>query len=174
MWKYAMPVILGATLCVMPQLVAAEVTVNDVAFAVEVQDREPMGHLTPQASCENGQPAQTAETTQTTEMAQNGQNGQSPHSAIPVFDSSTGDRVYFWTKVQSSMSGLLHHTWYQNAEQGWTEAANVSLNIGESSSYRTWSSKTIDPSMHRGEWKVEVSTDEQPGNVLCTARFRVE
>ncbi len=149
---YTMPFLLAGVLAFTPQVGAAELTVDRVAFAEDVEDREPINALSPSATCESG---------------------QGGGSKVPVFDSSSGDTIYFWSKVQTSSSGLLRHTWYMNKDNAWTMAADIELNFVKSPGFRTWSSKTIVPSLHAGNWKVEVSSGDDPDTVLCSAKFRV-
>lgn len=153
MWIYAMPLFLVGLLTFSPQVAGAEVTIDSIELAVEVRDREPVSPLTPPAFCDQDKNSQ---------------------SAIPVFDSSLGDRVFFWNRLQTSGVGVLRHTWYRNDDKGWAEAAGIELRFSKSSAYRTWSSKQIMPSLHTGDWKVEVSTAAEPDRVLCTTRFRVK
>ena len=150
---YAFALAIGIVLTFSPQVAKAEITLDDAVFASDVQEREPMSPLTPRAVCENGN------------------NG---HNAVPVFNSASADRIYFWNRLQTDSAGVLRHTWYMDGGQGWQETAQVDLNFVQSSGYRTWSSKKIVPSIHSGDWKVEVSTSANPGRVLCTARFRVQ
>ena len=149
---YTMPFVFAGVLAFSAQVASAEVTVDSVAFAEEVEDREPINALSPSATCEGGQAA---------------------GSKVPVFDSASGDTIYFWSKVQAGSSGVLRHTWYMNKDNAWTKTADIELNFVESHSFRTWSSKTIVPSLHIGNWKVEVSTGDDPDTVLCSAKFRV-
>ncbi len=153
MWIYAMPLFLVGILTFSPQVAGAEVTIDSIELAAEVQDRQPLGSLTPPAFCEKDKSGQ---------------------SAIPVFDSSSGERVFFWNRLQTSAPGMLRHTWYRSEDNGWAEAADIHLRFVESSAFRTWSSKRMMPSLHTGDWKIEVSTAGEPERVLCTARFRVE
>lgn len=136
-----------------PQGALAEVTVEDVTLSEDVQNREPVGKVSPALTCENGG------------------NG---HSTVPVIDTSLRSRIYFWNRVKTDGTGTLRHTWYMNRDQGWREAAEIDLKYSPSPGYRTWSSKQFDPSMHAGEWKIEVTTTEHPDRVLCSAKFKVE
>lgn len=136
-----------------PQGALAEVTVEDVSLSEDVQNREPVGKMSPAVACENGG------------------NGQ---AMVPVIDTSMTNRVYFWNRLKTDGTGTLRHTWYMNRDQSWREAAEVDLNFSPSPGYRTWSSKQFDPSMHTGEWKVEITTIDDPDRVLCSARFKVQ
>ena len=131
----------------------AEMAVVEAVLAGEVQDRDPLGRLEPAVSCEQV---------------------QNEGTATPVFDSTSGEKIFFWNKIQVGTAGVLRHTWYRKGDEGWAQSAAVELMLSESPGYRTWSSKQIVPSLHQGEWKVEVSTADPPDQVLCTAKFRVE
>ncbi len=144
---------LVAVFALAPQGALAEVMVEDVSLSEDVQNREPVGKVSPGVACENGG------------------NG---HAAVPVVDTSMTTRVYFWNRVKTDGTGTLRHTWYMNQDQGWRETAEIDLNYSPSPGYRTWSSKQLDPSMHTGEWKVEITTIDDPEKVLCSARFKVE
>ncbi|MGH7256687.1 MAG: DUF2914 domain-containing protein, partial [Nitrospirales bacterium] len=131
----------------------AELAIDQVALATTIENREPASPLAPAAFCEKD---------------------NAGGDSLPVLHTDTLSTVYFWTRVQATEPGLLRHTWMQKGEAGWEQMAQISLNIAASSGYRTWSSKQIDPSLHRGEWMVQVTSDANPDQVLCLARFRVE
>lgn len=151
--RYLAALSLVTVLALAPQGALAEVTVEDVSLSEDVQNREPVGKTSPAAACENGG------------------NG---HHVVPVIDTSMTTRVYFWNRLKTDGAGTLRHTWYMNRDQDWREAAEIDLGYSPSPGYRTWSSKQLDPSMHTGEWKVEVTITEEPGRVLCSARFKVQ
>lgn len=66
-------------------------------------------------------------------------------------DSYVG-KLYCWTKIFNAYEpSHVTHVWYWNN----TKRAEVSLPIGTSTGWRTWSSKIIQPH-ERGEWLVEV------------------
>lgn len=153
MWVYTIAILILGAVTLSSESATAGMSVVDIAFAGDIQDRDPHGRLEPGGSCEAGE------------------NGQ---LAIPVFDSTAAERIFFWNKVQVSTPGVLRHIWYMKKENDWSEAATIDLTLGMSSGYRTWSSKKIVRALHAGEWKVEVSASDDPSQVLCTARFRVE
>ena len=128
-------------------------TVVGVALADNIQDREPVGSVSPSISCEK--------------------DGQS-QAAIPVVDSSAHSRMFFWNTVKSSADTTLRHIWLMKRDQDWKPMAQVDLNITKSHGYRTWSSKKFDRNWHLGEWKIEVARADQPDVVLCQTNFRVE
>lgn len=131
----------------------AELAIDQVALATTIENREPASPLAPAAFCEKD---------------------NAGGDSLPVLHTDTLSTVYFWTRVQATEPGLLRHTWMQKGEAGWEQMAQISLNIAASPGYRTWSSKQIDPSLHRGEWMVQVTANDRPDLVLCLARFRVE
>ena len=129
-------------------------TVVEVALAEDIQDREPVGSVNPEVSCEK--------------------NGQSQPAALPVVDSSAHGRMFFWNTVQSNADTTLRHIWLMKRDQNWQPMAEVDLKIGKSHHYRTWSSKKFDRNWHLGEWKIEVAKADHPEEVLCQSSFRVE
>ena len=133
--------------------ISEDMSVIDLALAGDVQDREPVGPVEPSVSCEKDKTAS---------------------QPLPVVDSTTSERIFFWNRVKSSVEGTLRHTWMMKRDQGWEPMAKVELRIGESPAYRVWSSKQLDRTLHLGEWMVEVSSAEDPGQVLCLIRFQVE
>ena len=172
MWIYVIAIALAGGLTLSPQPATAEIagdstsdvtavgsdtgkmTVVGVAMAEDIQGREPVGSVTPSISCEKGKKSQVA---------------------LPVVNSTTSPRVFFWNRVQSSTAGTLRHTWLMKRDQGgWEPMAKVDLRISQSPGYRTWSSKQFDRSLHLGEWMVQVSKADDTSEVLCLSRFRVE
>ncbi len=160
-----------------PQAASAEPVIIDMAFSTDIHQREPIGVFNPPGFCANA--------------------GGEPVS-IPIIDSNIHRHVYLWNKVNSSDSFVLLHTWYKDGIQfqakrtytslvdkvvqlienikvglGWKKIADVELNVKPSPGFRTWSSKEIDPVVHRGLWKVHVSTTTDPNNIICIARFRI-
>ncbi len=74
--------------------------------------------------------------------------------------------VYCWTRVVGAESDVeVVHVWYH----GDMEMARVPLRVG-SSSWRTWSSKKIEPSW-TGQWRVDVEAPD--GTVLESMSFSV-
>lgn len=152
MWSYVIGAMLLALVALSPGSAVAEVTIEGATLAQDIQNREPVGTLASAAACEPS-----------------GNGG----SDVPVFEASASPRIFFWNRLQTDSTGTLRHTWYINRDQGWREAAEVDLGYVPSAGYRTWSSKQLDPSLHTGEWKVEVTGTEEPDRVLCTVRFRI-
>ena len=85
----------------------AEQKLVDVLFARDVGDREPVAPFEPGAYCEK-----EAE----------------PSGPLPVIDSTKERRVFFWNLIESSVAGILRHTWYQ----GDAQVAELDLRIGVS------------------------------------------
>jgi hypothetical protein len=83
-------------------------------------------------------------------------------TAVPA-DAGT---VYCWTRVNGAEGEIqIEHVWYR----GDTEMARVPLRVG-AGSWRTWSSKQIDPSW-TGDWRVDVVGPD--GTVLRSLPFTV-
>jgi anti-sigma factor RsiW len=90
---------------------------------------------------------------------------------LPVIDSTTERKVFFWNLFESSVAGILRHTWYKDD----AKVAEVDLTVGVSTRWRTWSSKKIVPKAHAGKWKVVVvSTVGEASEVICVAHFIVK
>ena len=121
----------------------------DIIFARDVENREPVAPFEPGAHCGGA---------------------TEPSESIPVINSLEDSRVYLWNRIRSSTQDVLRHRWYKDG----VEVTMVELDLGESSGYRTWSSKNIDPNFHRGNWRVEVTTASDPNSVLCVAHFVVK
>ena len=131
----------------------ADYEMLDVALAPSVQNREPIESFSPSAHCEKDK------------------NGK---TAIPTIDSSVTDQVFFWTRLSSSTEGKIRHAWHLQTDEGWEVIAKVDLRIRASSSYRMWSSKTLRPDLHIGEWMIVVSPADQPEQILCITRFSIQ
>lgn len=123
--------------------------ITDVMFARDVVNMEPIAPFEPGTYCEKN---------------------SKPSGPIPVIDSQDERIVFLWTRIKSPGDGLVHHTWYKEGVQ----QAVVDLSLRESPGFRTWSSKNIDPNFHLGRWKVVVSADGDPNDVLCVAHFIVQ
>ena len=121
----------------------------EVMFARDVVNREPVGPFEPGAFCEK-----EAE----------------PSGPVPVIDLETERKVFFWNLIESSVAGILRHTWYKDG----AKVAEVDLRIGVSKKWRTWSSKEIVTKVHAGKWKVVVSTVGETNEVICVAHFVVK
>lgn len=176
MWIYAIAIALAGVLTLAPQPVSAlsqemasgetstdvpavdsvsqNTTIVSVALAENIQDREPVGSVNPSISCDK--------------------NDQSQATALPVIDSNSNGRMFFWNSVESSADTTLSHVWLMKRDQEWKPMAKVDLPIAKSHAYRTWSSKKFDRNWHLGEWKIEVARADQPDVVLCQSSFRVE
>lgn len=160
--------------------IAISFEVIDTTFSVAMDERHrrPIAPLDPSGYCETAA------------------NAASP---IPILDSRLHRDIYFWTRIKADQSANLIYKWYQNdspvrqyqteytwydrililvreleIDAGWQEVARIVLRIAPSPNWRTWSRKEIDPNIHVGDWKVEISTSVEPNNILCLARFRVE
>ena len=131
----------------------ADYEMLDVALAPSVQNREPIESFSPSAHCEKDK------------------NGK---TAIPTIDSSETNQVFFWTRLSSSTDGKIRHAWHLQKDEGWQVIAEVDLSIRASSSYRMWSSKTLRPDLHIGEWMIVVSPADQPEQILCISRFSIQ
>jgi len=128
---------------------SAEQKLIDLLFARAVVNNDTGGPFEPGAYCEK-----EAE----------------PSGPLPVIDSTTERRVFFWNRFESSVTGILRHTWYKDD----AKVAEVDLKIGVSPIWRAWSSKKILPKAHTGKWKVVVSTVGEASEVLCVAHFVVK
>jgi len=86
-----------------------------------------------------------------------------PAGADSSFASNVG-QLYCFTKISGAEDTTsVSHVWYLNDE----EKVKVELSI-KGKSWRTWSSKNIDPSWV-GNWKVEIVSAS--GDVLSTKSF---
>ena len=131
------------------------VEVLEVALAAGVSQRQPQGQFSPQGSCQQGEQAQ-----------------------MPRIDPARHAAVVLWTRVKSAARQELRHTYYRAApqperrESDWEEVAAVSLSIGRSTGWRTWSEKTLGQGLE-GAWKIEITSPERPDAVLCAVQFFV-
>ena len=78
--------------------------------------------------------------------------------------------MFFWNMVESSVAGILRHTWYR----GDAKVAEVDLRVGASPNWRIWSSKKNVLKAHAGRWKVLISTVGEASEVICVAHFMVK
>lgn len=86
-----------------------------------------------------------------------------PDGADSSFASDVG-KLYCFTKISGAADTTsISHVWYLNDE----EKAKIELSV-KGKSWRTWSSKNIDPSWI-GNWKVEVVAAN--GDILSTKTF---
>ena len=128
---------------------SAEQKLVDLLFARDVVNNETVGPFEPGAYCEKE---------------------PEPSGPLPVIDSTTERKVFFWNLIESSRAGILRHTWYK----GDAKVAEVDLRVSVSPSWRAWSSKKILPKAHTGKWKVVVSTVGEASEVICVAHFVVK
>ena len=95
-----------------------------------------------------------------------GMEGMAPQGAADSFESSVG-KVYAFTKITGAQGETsIKHLWFHGDHL----AAEVELPV-KSSSWRTYSSKTITPGM-TGPWKVDVTTPD--GTVLKSIPFTIK
>ena len=89
----------------------------------------------------------------------------------PVDDLDTVDlhsgRFFSHTVVNSSTDSDIQHVYYFDNN----EIARVPMNIGTSPSWRCWSSKNIDPNLWKGEWRIDIESNN--GTILATKSFNV-
>ena len=90
---------------------------------------------------------------------------RNPIDALTEVDMSLG-KIYTHTTISSETENTIHHVYKFGDET----IAKVTLSVGNSPSWRTWSSKYIDP-IWEGLWTVEVQSDN--GNVLASQSFAV-
>lgn len=149
----------------------------DVALSTNVVNRQPAGVFNPPGSCSTL---------------------NNPPSNIPIMDSSVHRKVFLWTKVSASESFVLLHAYFKDGVAyqvkrtitpwidkvlqyiedikvgiGWKNIANVELNVRQSDGWRTWSSKEIDPVVHKGSWRVQVSPTNNANEIICVVYFKV-
>lgn len=153
--SFAQTLFLSVGLLLFPTIGLAEdaFEVLEVALAHAVQDREPVDPFSPPAHCEKDG------------------NGS---GSVPVIDASITDQVVFWTKIASSSDGTIRHVWHHEVEGHWATATEVDLSIRPSPGYRMWSSKSLFPELHVGEWMIVVSPADDPNLILCITRFQVQ
>lgn len=132
----------------------ADQEVLAVALAPAIENREPVTPFLPSAHCEKDKNSQ---------------------GAVPVINASVTEKVYFWTRISSpKKGGTIRHSWHQEVKGRWHNLSEVDLKISPSFSYRTWSSKTILPQGHAGNWMIVVAPSDDPDHILCISRFTVE
>lgn len=91
---------------------------------------------------------------------------RAPQDPGETFPADVGQLYCFSRIIGGSEGTTLTHVW----KMGETQMAAVDLTVG-GSPWRTWSSKTIDPSW-TGAWTVEIQDGQ--GNVLRTLGFTIE
>jgi hypothetical protein len=135
------------------------VEVLEVALAAGMSEREPDRPFLPPGPCREWDWVQT-----------------------PRIDPTRHPSIVIWTRIKSATPLELVHTYYrasldsEKQEMGWQEVAAVTLPIGRSSSWRTWSEKTLTQDTDRmleGTWKVDITIAALPDTVLCTVHFFV-
>lgn len=91
---------------------------------------------------------------------------RAPQGVEGKFDSTVGKLYAFTRVVGAEHQAKVHHRWY------WGEQlmADVDLPV-QSVSWRTWSSKNIEPAWI-GTWKVEIVGED--GAILDTVTFAVD
>ncbi|MEC9005511.1 MAG: DUF2914 domain-containing protein [Nitrospirota bacterium] len=141
------------TILVITSLCWAEPELLEIALARNIKNRNPISPHSPIVSCEKNR----------------------NHDAhLPIINASTDDKVVFWNRVMAKSPATFHHIWHKKTSDGWKNIAHVSLKVRKSSSFRTWSTKTIYPGLHIGEWMIVVSVDNDLKNVLCIVRFIIK
>jgi hypothetical protein len=136
-----------------PALAQTDFLVEKVVLSKEVRNRNPQGVFSPPAYCEKDK------------------NGQ---AAIPVVQASQTSQVVFWVKVAATTTGKLRHSWHHQTDGGWTKISEVNIPVRPSSGYRMWSTKTLRPHLHTGEWMIVVAPSNEPDRILCITRFTVK
>lgn len=135
------------------------VEVLEVALAAGVSAHEPEHPFLPEGPCRTWDQVQT-----------------------PRIDPTHYPSITTWTRIKSITPLTLVHTYYraslhsEKQEGQWQKIAAVTLPIGISSGWRTWSEKTLAQGTDRmleGTWKVEITTSALPDTVLCTLHFFV-
>jgi len=74
------------------------------------------------------------------------------------------NKVYFFTEIINQANTAITHRWFLNGKL----EAEVVLRIG-SDRWRTYSSKNLVPNYHKGNWQVEVVS--QDGKLLASQTF---
>lgn len=98
-------------------------------------------------------------------MAQRVENRE-PVGEATEFPAGVGE-IACWSRIAGAQTETyVQHVWIQ----GDTERARVQLQV-KSPSWRTWSTKTIDPSW-TGAWTLKI--EDADGNVLETLSFTIE
>lgn len=131
----------------------SDLLVQQVMLSREITDRNPEHLFSPPAYCEKDK------------------NGK---AAIPVVPAAQASQVVLWTKVESTVTGTIRHTWHHKVQDTWRTVSSVNLAIRPSSGFRTWSIHTIRPNQDLGEWMVVVAPSIEPDRILCITRFSVQ
>ena len=125
----------------------------EIALARNVKNRNPVKPHFPVISCEKD---------------------RNHNVDLPIINAITDGQIVFWNRIITKSPATFHHTWHKNTSSGWKHMAHISLKVNKSSSFRTWSTKTILPHLHIGEWMIVVSEDNDLQDVLCIVRFIVK
>jgi hypothetical protein len=136
-----------------PALAQTDFLVAKVVLAKDVDNRNPVGLFSPGAYCEKDK------------------NGQ---AAIPVVHSAQTSQVIFWIKVEATKPGKIRHSWHHQTDGSWTKISEINIPVRPSSGYRMWSTKTLRPDLHNGEWMIVVAPSNEPDKILCIVRFTVK
>ena len=130
----------------------SDLVVQKVVLAQEITNRTPEKIFSPPAFCEKDE------------------NGK---TAIPTVQSSTVSQVVLWTKIESTVTGKVGHTWHHQVNGTWVAVSSVNLTVRPSSGFRTWSIRTLRPNLDKGEWMVVVAPSTEPDRILCITRFTI-
>lgn len=131
----------------------SDLMVQQVILSQDISDRNPEKIFSPPAYCEKDK------------------NGK---SAIPVVHASQVSKVVLWTKVESTITGTILHTWHHKVKDTWHTVSSVNLAVRPSSGFRTWSIHSVRPDHDQGEWMVVMAPSREPNKVLCITRFSVK
>ncbi|MDH3601279.1 MAG: DUF2914 domain-containing protein, partial [Candidatus Tectomicrobia bacterium] len=124
----------------------------EVVLAAGVKNRNPEGVLSTRDSC-----------------------SEWGHVQAPRIDLTKHRQIVLWNRVKSVVKQELLHTYYTTPKRDtqdawWQKVDAVTLGIGSSESWRTWSNKK---NLGIGAWKVEITAASAPREVLCTVHFDV-
>jgi len=86
---------------------------------------------------------------------------------IGTLFSTDTERLYCHSRIASIAPTTITHVWYRDGQR----VAEIPLTIGAASSWRTWSSKAIVPSI-AAPWRVEIVSED--GTILAQTDFTVE
>lgn len=129
-----------------------DLIVQQVVLSEEIDHRNPEKIFSPPAFCERDK------------------NGK---TAIPSVQSSETSKIVLWTKIESTITGSVRHTWHHQVDGTWQEVSSVNLKVRPSSGFRTWSIRTLRPERDKGEWMVVVAPSPEPDRILCITRFTI-
>ena len=146
-------IIWGIVLGNLPVWADSDFTVQKVILAQDIADRNPEKIFSPPAYCEKD----------TTGKA-----------AIPIVHASHTSQIVLWTKVESTVTGSIRHTWHHQVNGTWQRVSSVDLGIRPSFGYRTWSLHFLRPGQDEGEWMVVLAPSKEPNRILCITRFSVQ